>query len=92
MENVGVEKARAAAWKVGNALVLTAPEDKARTETDKGTDWNDVVQAKGLQAARATGRAMIEAHAQVRTGQKKEAPAPAQQQAQGPGRGPTLTM
>jgi putative DNA primase/helicase len=90
MENAGVEKARAAALKVGNAIVLTAPEIPERTAADKGTDWNDVVQAKGIQAARAAGRVMIEAHAQVRAGQAKEVPAPAQQRLQG--RGPSLTI
>jgi conjugative relaxase-like TrwC/TraI family protein len=83
MENVGLEKARAAALMVGNAIVLTAPEIPQRTASDQGTDWNDVVQAKGLQAARATGRAMLEANAQARAGHAKEAPAPAQQQARG---------
>jgi hypothetical protein len=51
------------------------------------------VQAKGLQAARAAGRAMIEAHARVWAGQTKDARAPAQQQAQGrKARGQSLTM
>ena len=66
----------AVALKVGNAIVLTAPEDKARTAADKGTDCNDVVQAKGLQAARSNGRAIVEAHAIARAGQTKEAPHP----------------
>jgi phage/plasmid primase-like uncharacterized protein len=93
MENVGLEKARAAALKVGNAIVLTAPEIPERTAADKGTDWNDVVQAKGLQAARAVGRAMIDANAQARAAQTKDAPAPARQQAQGQkARGQTLSM
>jgi conjugative relaxase-like TrwC/TraI family protein len=93
VENVGVEKARAAALKVGNAIVLTAPEIPELTAADKGTDWNDLVQAKGLQAARAIGRAMIEAHGQAHAGQTEEAPAPAQRQAQGTkARGQTLTM
>lgn len=91
MENVGVEKARSAAVKVGNAIVLTAPELPERTVADKGTDWNDVVQAKGVPATRAVGRAMIEAHAQTRQGQTQPAPAPAQQQ-RTQERGPSLTI
>jgi phage/plasmid primase-like uncharacterized protein len=93
MENVGVEKARTAALKVGNAIVLTAPEIPECTASDKGTDWNDVTQARGLQAARAAGRAMIEAHARVRAGQTTAPPAPVQQPGQGQkARGQTLTM
>jgi hypothetical protein len=52
MPNVGVDKARDAAVKVGNAIVVTAPEIAERTAADQGTDWNDVAVAKGAQAAR----------------------------------------
>ena len=80
MENVGVQKARAAALKVGNAIVLTAPELSERTAADKGTDWNDVAQAKGVKTARAIGRTMME----TKLNPTKVALAVAQQPPQGP--------
>ncbi len=46
--NVGVEKAREAAAKVGGAVLLPTFEPGA-----KGSDWNDVHQAKGLDDMRA---------------------------------------
>ena len=58
MPNVGVEKARAAAAKVGGT-VLIAPEIAARTAADQGTDWNDVTAAQGRQAARDAVHAVL---------------------------------
>ena len=46
--NVGVEKAREAAAKVGGAVLLPTFEPGA-----KGSDWNDIHQAKGLDDMRA---------------------------------------
>ena len=88
MPNVGVEKARAAAAKVGNAVVVTAPEIAERTAADKGTDWNDVVQAQGMPVAREAVRSMVEAYRIVQ--EQKNAPAP--DQTQGRTRGPRMTM
>jgi phage/plasmid primase-like uncharacterized protein len=77
MPNVGVEKAQAAAAKVGNAVVLTAPELSERTAADKGTDFNDLAQANGAAAVRR----MVQ-----------EQQAPALDQTQGRKRGPQMTM
>jgi putative DNA primase/helicase len=95
MPNVGVDKARDAAVKVGNAIVVTAPELPERTARDAGTDWNDVAVARGAQAARDASRQMMAAHAiaQEQTKQalaQKNAPEPTA--ARGRKRGPEMSL
>jgi phage/plasmid primase-like uncharacterized protein len=81
--NIGVETAYDAALQVGNAVVLTAPALAARTAADRGSDWNDYVQAHGLPAARQAARtlmaAQMAARAQSHAPQRViETPAPSQ--------------
>ena len=59
LPNAGLEKAKAAADAVGNAMVVAPPLDPARHAAGQGTDWNDHHRAHGLAATRAAIEAAL---------------------------------
>lgn len=69
-QNVGVEKAMAAAKAVGNASVWVPPIIPERHAADKGTDWDDVRQRHGD----STVAAAWEAHRRGRVSVAPKAP------------------
>jgi phage/plasmid primase-like uncharacterized protein len=99
LPNAGLEKAKAAADAVGNAMVVAPPLDPARHAAGQGTDWNDHHQTHGLAATRtAIEAALRNGAAQAVSGSGPEQgvperPAQAQRarQEQSPPREPPMT-
>ncbi|WP_052389258.1 MobF family relaxase [Belnapia moabensis] len=99
LPNAGLEKARAAAEAVGNAVVVAPPLDTERHAAGQGTDWNDHHRTHGLAATRDAIAAVLRSGAaQAAAGHGPdqdvpEGPAQAQRarQDQGPPREPSMT-